>query len=182
MNPIELAHIRRLNRNPFLLEVSMSEPFLGPEAQKYLNTLLSRYGRLDLHFRVQLEEEPVAVDEGGPFQLWLTKIAEDIFSPLAGLFLLANDGMIRINPIPLVGCERMWLKQVCKRDDAVEESERIKNQYRYAGRLLGLALRPWRSSGRAHPFCLGEAARLVPSLCKYLIQGDAFQPELCDLR
>ena len=178
------------------LSVKISDILLGSKAQDYLNALASS-GRLNLPFRVQLIEEPleneavvdearsVAVDEGGPFQLWLNKLADDVFSPLAGLFLPAKDEMIRINPIPLVGCERSWLKQRCLRADASGALEKIKEHYRYAGRLLGLALRPWHPSHgpiRTQPFCLGDAVRFVPSLCKYLIEGEDYDPQLPDLR
>ena len=163
-----------------LLKVGLSDRFLGWEAQRYLEVLEER-GLLTLQFHVELVDEPVAVDDGGPFQLWLRKLAEEVFSPLSGLFLPASDGMIRINPIPLAGCECDWLKQRCKPGVVGD----IKQHYRFAGRLLGLALRPWRTSlgvVREQRFCLGGAVRLVPSLCKYLLEGDDYVPLLDDLR
>jgi hypothetical protein len=58
--------------------------------------------------------------------------------------------------------------------------------YRLAGIVLGLALRPryppdWTPGAHA-PYILGDAARLVPSVCRQLLLGDAYVPRLHDLR
>jgi hypothetical protein len=195
MNNQVLAHLRRIEGldqlvydivvPPQVLQVKLSEDLLGPNAQDHFYEL-SVAASLHMHFHIELiEQEAIAVDEGGPFQLWLRKLAQEVFSPLTGLFLPAKNGMIRINPIPLVGCELIWMKYRCKKAGSTTERENIKEQYRYAGRLIGLALRPWKTKHgkqREQPFCLGEPACLIPSLCKYLIKGDRYEPELFDLR
>ena len=171
---------QNISRIGQVLSVNLSNELLGLDAQRYLE-VLKENGLLTSQFHIRLTNETVAVDDGGPFQLWLTKLVKEVFSPLSGLFLPASDGMIQINPIPLVGCECNWLKQHCKPGNVGD----IKRQYRFAGRLLGLALRPWRTSlgvDRENYFCLGNSVRLVPSLCKYLIGGDDYVPELDDLR
>jgi hypothetical protein len=143
---------------------------------------------LRTQFRVELRELSgeglaVAIDEGGPFQLWLGRLAQLLFGPRAALFLPAeHDGRTwtRISPRPGIGCVE---PSILARLDAAGEQLEL---YRLAGNVLGLALRPWRSPygilGPNAPFILGDVVRLVPSVCQQLLLGDDYDPHLDDLR
>jgi hypothetical protein len=149
---------------------------LESDSYKYLKDL-EENNALNRSFRVQLVKSPEAIDESGPFQHWLGMLADDLFSPLVALFLPAFDGTIRISPIPFAGCDNDWFRK--------KEYNNPDEMYRFAGRVLGLALRPWQSpvgGTRRFSGCLGHSVRLVPSICKFLLQGDEYTPDFSDLR
>ena len=157
-----------------------------------IDELRKRRAGLHNHFRVSLRglagEDGVnagaaAIDGGGPFQNWLGRLANLLFAPSAALFLPAkHDGRTwaRISPRPGLGCVEPSVASVARQRGHLE-------LYRLADNVLGLALRPRRlffgvMRGAHAPFVLGDAARLVPSVCRQLLLGDGYAPSLHDLR
>ena len=151
-----------------------------------LDSLFAMHNSLAMHFTVTLRSGNqdhimggsfVGQDSGGPFQRWLIRLADILFSPRAGLFLPAVCGdpaMLRISPIPGLGCV----------DAAVgAQLGAVGHElYRLVGRAMGFALRPRPDQPRRSAFCLGRSARLVPSAWRHVLAGAEYKPDLHELR